>query len=353
MPMSIEVDETTYQARQVAGYKGVRVWQVGPSRQPHPAPHRRRTPPRLRRAAHRLRDDHTQEWRWPRSAIRRAPASRGWLLTRTSSGPLNEALDQRLAMIEIGFYESPSVPDSYGECGLPSMPTRSPMSSTRSSSSSTTRLVKAISGLDVEGDRKWYSALLMNRLMFIYFMQRKGFLDNDRDYLRTRLHASAARAATAISTSSIGTSCCRCSTMVSALPAYMSPTSSSRISSATSPTSTAASSPSTNSKPPHTTSASPTTSSSPSSTSSTPISGTSMTARPASQNEINPDVLGYIFEQFINQKEQGAYYTKDDVTHFMTSPLCFPSSLNASRPRPASTLGLRCQASQPPTFGTA
>ena len=44
----------------------------------------------------------------------------------------------------------------------------------------------------------------------------------------------------------------------------------------------------------------------------------------ASQNEINPDVLGYIFEQFINQKEQGAYYTKDDVTHFMTSSTLLP-----------------------------
>jgi hypothetical protein len=27
-------------------------------------------------------------------------------------------------------------------------------------------------------------------------------------------------------------------------------------------------------------------------------------------NEINPDVLGYIFEKYINQKQVGAYYTK-------------------------------------------
>jgi len=33
-------------------------------------------------------------------------------------------------------------------------------------------------------------------------------------------------------------------------------------------------------------------------------------------NEINPDVLGYIFEKYINQKEMGAYYTKEDITGY-------------------------------------
>ena len=34
-------------------------------------------------------------------------------------------------------------------------------------------------------------------------------------------------------------------------------------------------------------------------------------------NEINPEVLGYILEQYINQKEMGAYYTADDITGYM------------------------------------
>lgn len=34
-------------------------------------------------------------------------------------------------------------------------------------------------------------------------------------------------------------------------------------------------------------------------------------------NEINPDVLGYIFEKYINQKELGAYYTKPEVTEYL------------------------------------
>lgn len=38
----------------------------------------------------------------------------------------------------------------------------------------------------------------------------------------------------------------------------------------------------------------------------------------ASGNDINPDVLGYIFEQYINDRAQmGAYYTKEDITEYI------------------------------------
>jgi len=42
-------------------------------------------------------------------------------------------------------------------------------------------------------------------------------------------------------------------------------------------------------------------------------------------NEINPDVLGYIFEQYINQKDYGAYYTKPDVTGYMATSAILPA----------------------------
>lgn len=44
-----------------------------------------------------------------------------------------------------------------------------------------------ISGIIEVADREWYASLMLNRLMFIYFMQRKGFLNGERDYLRDRL----------------------------------------------------------------------------------------------------------------------------------------------------------------------
>ena len=44
-----------------------------------------------------------------------------------------------------------------------------------------------IKGITVQVDRDWYASLMLNRMMFIYFVQKQGFLDDDLDYLRNRL----------------------------------------------------------------------------------------------------------------------------------------------------------------------
>ena len=46
---------------------------------------------------------------------------------------------------------------------------------------------KFISGIDVDGDKQWYVSVMLNRLMFCYFIQKKGFLNFDHDYLRNKL----------------------------------------------------------------------------------------------------------------------------------------------------------------------
>lgn len=48
-------------------------------------------------------------------------------------------------------------------------------------------------------------------------------------------------------------------------------------------------------------------------------------------NEINPDVLGYIFEKYINQKEKGAYYTKEDITEYISKNTIIPFLLDTAR----------------------
>ena len=48
-------------------------------------------------------------------------------------------------------------------------------------------------------------------------------------------------------------------------------------------------------------------------------------------NEINPDVLGYIFEKYINQKQMGAYYTKEDITEYISKNTVIPSLFDAAR----------------------
>lgn len=51
-----------------------------------------------------------------------------------------------------------------------------------------------ISGIDDQIETKknknkqWYTSVMLNRLMFCYFIQKKGFLDGDENYLRNKLH---------------------------------------------------------------------------------------------------------------------------------------------------------------------
>ena len=50
-------------------------------------------------------------------------------------------------------------------------------------------------------------------------------------------------------------------------------------------------------------------------------------------NEINPDVLGYIFEKYINQKQMGAYYTKEDITEYISKNTVIPFLFDAAKAR--------------------
>lgn len=324
-PMDIEVNETTYSARQVAGYKGVRVWQIDTVPD---ARTQRLIDAELRRVSDErlivFRDDLTQEWRWPQVGNTQG-SGQPRLVTHTHVvGTDNAALDQRLAMIEISLSESPTVPELLRRMRSAFDADKITNEFYKKFLNQHDALVKAINGLDIGGERKWYSALLMNRLMFIYFMQRKGFMDKDRDYLRTRLTALRAESGTGkfyefyrdfllpmfhdgLGAPGLQVADPVIKGLIGDIP-Y--------------------------------------------------INGGIFAVheledanhdiripdevfesifdlfdsyqwhlddRPTgNQNEINPDVLGYIFEQFINQKEQGAYYTKDDVTHFMTTSTLLP-----------------------------
>ena len=59
-----------------------------------------------------------------------------------------------------------------------------------------------ITGFDDERDRRWYASVLLNRLMFVWFLQKKRFLDHDErrghgnlDYLTDKLAQSQATGA--------------------------------------------------------------------------------------------------------------------------------------------------------------
>ncbi|MBW4619535.1 MAG: putative DNA binding domain-containing protein [Cyanosarcina radialis HA8281-LM2] len=51
-----------------------------------------------------------------------------------------------------------------------------------------------IQGIANEADRRWYASVILNRLMFVYFLQRKGFIDNEKSlYLQEKLKESQQR----------------------------------------------------------------------------------------------------------------------------------------------------------------
>lgn len=52
-----------------------------------------------------------------------------------------------------------------------------------------TAFLKFIEGIERQLDKDWYASLMLNRLMFCYFIQKRGFLDNDKNYLRTKLES--------------------------------------------------------------------------------------------------------------------------------------------------------------------
>ena len=52
------------------------------------------------------------------------------------------------------------------------------------------RFLKFLQGIPDQEMERWYVSVMLNRLMFIYFIQKKNFLNGDPDYLRTKLTES-------------------------------------------------------------------------------------------------------------------------------------------------------------------
>jgi len=181
-------------------------------------------------------------------------------------------------------------------------------------------LLAHIKGIANERDKRWYASVLLNRLMFVWFMQKKFFLDGGNvDYLHTKLAESRQRGPDRFF-----------GEFLNALffEAF----------------------------------AKPETDRSPAARALTgqipylngglflhhkleldanhaPRVGTTLTVADAAfkgifdlfasftwhlddtpggdADEINPDVLGYIFEKYINQKAFGAYYTRPEITGYL------------------------------------
>lgn len=193
-----------------------------------------------------------------------------------------------------------------------------------------TAFLMFVTGITEKTDHEWYASVMLNRLMFVYFIQRKGFLDGDPDYLRNRLarmrrehgkdkfYSFYRYFLLRLFHEGLGgkTRTSELETLLGKIPYF---------------------------------------------------DGGFFEKHPVelrypdikipdeafgrifdyfdqyqwhlderplrADNEINPDVLGYIFEKYINQKQMGAYYTKEDITEYISKNTVIPFLFDAARPR--------------------
>lgn len=202
--------------------------------------------------------------------------------------------------------------------------------------------LESIQGISDVRDRRWYASVLLNRLMFIWFMQVKGFLDvarlpdGDRSYLPRQLKASSARGKNKFFSHFLRDLFFEGfakpdskRTPLGFLPLgdipylngglFLPHGIEARIEG-----DALASGPYQKVKIPDAS-----------------FAGLfdlfgryswSLNDTPGGDDrEINPDVLGYIFEKYINQKEFGAYYTRPEITDYETEQTVHQLILTAAR----------------------
>ena len=190
-----------------------------------------------------------------------------------------------------------------------------------------TAFLKFLNGIPDEDMQRWYASVMLNRLMFIYFIQKKGFLDNDSNYLPTKLTRSQEQGTNRYYKEFL----CPLFFEGFAKPETERSRDVKRLLG----------------KIPY-------------------LNGGifqkhqietlhgenieipdtafeklftffeqyqwHLDDRPLrNDNEINPDVLGYIFEKYINQKQMGAYYTKEDITDYISKNTIIPCLFDKTR----------------------
>lgn len=190
--------------------------------------------------------------------------------------------------------------------------------------------LKYITGITEEADLEWYASVMLNRLMFIYFIQRKGFLDGDKNYLQNRLIRCQEEKGKDKFYSFYRYFLLRLfheglggKTRTPALEKLLG-----RI-------------PYLNGGlfEPHQIEKSYPKIEIPDKAFERIFNffgqwDWHLDERPLrSGKEINPDVLGYIFEKYINQKQMGAYYTKEDITGYISQNTVIPYVFDAARPK--------------------
>ncbi len=187
-----------------------------------------------------------------------------------------------------------------------------------------------IEGLGTKGDRSWYASLMLNRMMFVYFIQKRGFLDGDLDYLRNKLRAVQTAAGRNRFHDFYRVFLLRLFHEGFSVPESERAAELNKLIG----------------RVPYLNGGLFDVHELEQAGEGIKIPDAAFAAvfdffdaytwhldeRPTrADNEINPDVLGYIFEKYINQKEMGAYYTKEDITSYICRNAIVPVLFDLAR----------------------
>ncbi len=270
-----------------------------------------------------------QVWQWVRREGGKPAACREYAVTTGASG---DHLLQRIQPLFVSLDEEPSL-----NIALVASRVRAALDVEKVTKrfyerfrSELTAFGKFIEGITAQGDRDWYASLMLNRMMFVYFVQKQGFLDEDINYLRNRLKMVQEQSGGGrfqqfyrlfllrLFHEGLGQPEAQRAPDLAALlgrvpflngglfdvhdlerdnPDISIPDKAfERVFDF--------------------------------------FDGYRwhLDERPHREdNEINPDVLGYIFEKYVNQKQMGAYYTKEDITGYISRNTVIPFLFDAAR----------------------
>lgn len=268
-----------------------------------------------------------QRWQWVRREIGKPTACREQPFYKNQSG---DALIQKLEVLAVSLEEeeeltSAEVQDRTRRAFDLDRVTKKFYEQFKKEHAA---FLNFIQGIPAASDREWYASVMLNRLMFIYFIQKKRFLNNDRDYLQNKLkecqeqrgqdefysfyryfllklfHDGLGKQERTPELEKLlgrvpylNGGLFEVHQLEQANPEIQIPDAAfEKI---------------------------------------FKFLGEwdwQLDDRPLKKgNEINPDVLGYIFEKYINQKQMGAYYTKEDITEYISKNCIIPFLVEAAK----------------------
>ncbi len=327
--LPVTVDETTYQLAAIAQKRGVVVFECPATETDGGIPDyptRRKIHKQVAKSVHEHfiiytdAEKATQIWQWVKREQGKPDACREHRYNRDEHS--GESLIQKLRVIAFRFEEEEQITlwDVTGRVGTAFYAERVTKKFYDHFKKEHDAFLKFLNGIPDEEMQKWYVSVMLNRLMFIYFIQKKNFLNNDENYLSTKLTESQTKGSNRYYKDFL----CplffegfakpedersrEVKRLLGKIP-YLNGGIFQKHQLET-------------------------------------LHGESIDIpdkafeqlfkffeqydwhlddRPLkNDNEINPDVLGYIFEKYINQKQMGAYYTKEDITEYISKNTIIP-----------------------------